>query len=114
MRLIDIDPGRLINDWSSQGVRAAGLVRADMAADISCLRFDSNAVLGRHPTGRLQVFAVLDGRGWVSGPDGLRHPIAAGQAAFWDKGESHESGSETGMTVLIVQAERLDPDNRPA
>ncbi|MDQ6709659.1 MAG: cupin [Candidatus Dormibacteraeota bacterium] len=85
-----------------------------MAADISCLRFESSAVLGRHPTGRQQIFAVVQGEGWVSGPDGMRHAIAAGQAAFWDRGESHESGTESGMTVLIVQAERLDADTRPA
>jgi quercetin dioxygenase-like cupin family protein len=95
-------------------VRASGLLKTEVAADISSLRFDAGATLGRHPTGRQQIFAVIDGEGWVSGPDGARHSIVAGQAAFWDKGESHESGSATGMRVIVIQAEQLDPDSRPA
>jgi len=116
VRLFDFhhDDGRSLTDWSSTGVRAVGLVRTDVAADVSLLRFDPKAVLGRHPTGCPQIFAVIDGAGWVSGEDGKRNPVATGRAAFWSKGESHESGSETGMTVIIVQAERLDPDERPS
>jgi quercetin dioxygenase-like cupin family protein len=113
VRIFEYRSDRLITDWSSDGVRAAGLLTTDVAADITLLRFDPDAVLGRHPTGRQQVFAVIDGAGWVSGPDGERHSFAAGQAVFWEKGESHESGSSMGMTVIVIQAERLDPDVRP-
>jgi quercetin dioxygenase-like cupin family protein len=107
------DSDRQVTDWASKGVRASGLLKVEVTADISSLRFDAGATLGRHPTGRPQVFAVIDGEGWVSGPDGARHSIVAGQAAFWDRGESHESGSATGMSVIVIQAEHLDPDSRP-
>jgi quercetin dioxygenase-like cupin family protein len=107
------DSERQVTDWASEGVLAVGLMRVGVGADITWLRFAAGATLGRHAAGRQQMFAVLDGAGWVSGPDGARLSIVAGQAAFWDKGESHESGSGTGMSVIVIQAEHLDPDSRP-
>jgi hypothetical protein len=29
-------------------------------------------------------------------------------AAFWADGEWHESGSESGMTVIVIEGETLD------
>ena len=40
----------------------------------------------------------------MSGPDGERHPIEAGEAVMWAPDESHESGSEAGMIVVMVQS----------
>ena len=54
------------------------------------------------------LFAVVAGSGWVSGAEGGREPIRAGEAVLWEPGEEHESGSEDGMTVLVVEAETLD------
>ena len=34
--------------------------------------------------------------------------IQAGEAVLWEQREEHESGSETGMTALVVEAESLD------
>jgi hypothetical protein len=30
-------------------------------------------------------------------------------AAFWSDAEWHESGSESGMTVIVIEGETLDP-----
>lgn len=116
VRLVDFHRGteRDVDDWSSHGVRATGLVKVEASSDITLLHFDAGAVLGRHPTGRPQLFAIVAGDGWVSGPDGVRHSVAAGQAAFWERGEAHESGSEGGMTVIVIQGDRLDPEARPS
>ena len=64
--------------------------------------------VGRHPTRLWQLFAVVCGDGWVAGPDGRREPIRAGEAALWEPGEEHESGSDGGMLVCVVQS-RVDP-----
>jgi hypothetical protein len=48
------------------------------------------------------------GSGWVSGGDGGREPIRTGEAVLWEPGEEHESGSDDGMTALVVEAESLD------
>jgi quercetin dioxygenase-like cupin family protein len=68
----------------------------------------SGGVVGRHPAAGAQLFAVARGSGWVSGGDGEREPIGAGDAVLWEPGEEHESGSDEGMTVLVVEAESLD------
>ena len=73
-------------------------------------------VLGRHegrPDG-YQLLYVLTGSGWVSGADGVRHRIEATQAVLWSGGESHESGSDTGMTIVMVIADQRPPTLLPA
>jgi quercetin dioxygenase-like cupin family protein len=64
-------------------------------------------VVGRHPAAVSQLFVVVRGSGWVSGADGEREPIEAGQAVLWDQGEEHESGSDTGMTALVLESASL-------
>jgi quercetin dioxygenase-like cupin family protein len=65
-------------------------------------------IVGQHPAVVAQLFVVVRGSGWVSGADGEREAIESGQAVLWEQGEEHESGSDTGMTVLAVEAESLD------
>jgi hypothetical protein len=56
-----------------------------------------------------QLFLVLAGEGWVRGAESDRIQIEPGQAAFWTTGEWHESGSETGMTAVVIESPALDP-----
>jgi len=76
-------------------------------AHVHTLRFEPGGVIGRHPAGPAQLFIVVEGAGWVEGGDGVRTPIAAGQAAYIAAGESHAKGSETGMSVVMAQVETL-------
>jgi quercetin dioxygenase-like cupin family protein len=72
------------------------------------IAIEPRGTVGRHPATVEQLFVVVRGSGWVSGGDGVREPISAGEAVLWDPGEEHESGSEEGMTVLVVEAEHID------
>ena len=40
----------------------------------------------------------------VSGADGVTRSIGAGQAALWERGEEHESSTDRGMVVMILEA----------
>jgi quercetin dioxygenase-like cupin family protein len=51
---------------------------------------------------------VLAGEGWVSGDDGLRVEIKAGDVVIFDRGEHHAKGSDTGMSAVMVQIRDLD------
>ena len=96
-----------ITEWSSTGVKMQELIRRDgpRLQDPHC-PLGPASVLGRH-TGRLwQLLTVLSGSGWVSGQDQVRHPCVAGDAFGWAPGESHESGSDLGITVVIVQSDQ--------
>ena len=67
-----------------------------------------DGLVGRHPAVVAQLFVVVRGTGWVSGADGLRIQISVGEAVLWEPGEEHESGSDEGMTALVVEAEQID------
>jgi len=59
-----------------------------------------------------QLFLVVEGEGWVRGKDDSKPvPISAGQAAFWEAGEGHESGSEEGMVAMVIEGEKLNPES---
>ena len=61
--------------------------------------------LRRHPAMVPQILAVLEGEGAVSGADGVFEPISAGEAAFWEQGEEHETRSAEGLTAVILEGE---------
>ena len=70
---------------------------------------EPGGVVGKPPAATHQLYCVVEGQGWVRGAETHRTQIRAGQAAFWLRGEPHESGSESGMTVLVIEGDELDP-----
>ncbi|KAA0546584.1 cupin [Bacillus sp. BGMRC 2118] len=76
---------------------------------VGCMYLDKNDVIGRHDAVTSQLFLVVSGEGWVSGADHEKVRINVGEAAFWEKGESHEAGSETTMIAIVIEAESLNP-----
>jgi quercetin dioxygenase-like cupin family protein len=102
--------GEATDRWGSTGAAVTRLLETEGAAGVAFMRYAPGGVLGRHDTGLPQLFVVVDGEGWVSGADGAHLRIDAGEAAYWETGESHESGSDIGMTALIVQSTALDPE----
>jgi quercetin dioxygenase-like cupin family protein len=94
-------------------VTASGSVSARVRrlagdAHVVLIEVAPGGVVGRHPAVGDQLFAVVSGSGWVSGAGDERESIRAGEAVLWEPGEEHESGSDEGMTVLVVEAESLD------
>jgi quercetin dioxygenase-like cupin family protein len=73
------------------------------------LYFEPGGEIGAHEAGYGQLFFALSGDGWVAAGDGIRQPLAAGEAAFITRGEIHSKGSETGLAALMVQVSDLDP-----
>jgi quercetin dioxygenase-like cupin family protein len=72
-------------------------------------RLAPNGRIVRHPATVPQILAVLEGAGRVSGADATFQLIEAGEAVFWSAGEEHETQTEDGMTVLVLEAEGLQP-----
>jgi quercetin dioxygenase-like cupin family protein len=77
---------------------------------VGCMHLPPGGLVGRHPAAIPQLFVVTAGAGWVEGGDGPPIPIAAGQAVFWQAGEEHAAGSDTGMTAIVVESELLATD----
>jgi quercetin dioxygenase-like cupin family protein len=105
MRWIELDQGD-VDEYGSTGLHLIEVARltADTHFRTHIARVAPGGALGRHPGRWWQLFCVADGTGWVSGADGVRRQIGAGQAVLWEPGESHESGSDCGMTVVVVQS----------
>ena len=54
-------------------------------AHVYCVRIEPGGAIGPHEAGYGQLFLVVAGSGWVSGNDGVRRPIAAGQGAWVER-----------------------------
>jgi hypothetical protein len=76
---------------------------------IGCMHIGAGGIVGYHQAATPQLFLVVAGIGWVRGEEETRRPIAPFEAAFWQHGEWHEAGSEAGMTVFVIEGERVDP-----
>lgn len=94
-----------------ESVRAcsARLGDGDGEAHVYCVRFGPAGKIGQHTTGFGQLFLVIEGSGWVSGQDGKRVELSAGQGAYFPRGETHSKGSEVGMTAIMIQVRELQP-----
>jgi quercetin dioxygenase-like cupin family protein len=100
-----------IDRFASRGAAAVPIATGEGETRTTFLRFEPGGEIGRHPAGFGQLFVLLSGTGWVSGGDGVRIAIRAGEVAAFDRGETHAKGSETGMTALMIQVSdvALDP-----
>jgi quercetin dioxygenase-like cupin family protein len=77
---------------------------------IYCVYVEPGGSIGAHPAGFAQLFLVVNGSGWATGPDGERIALTAGQGVYVSPGEVHAKGSESGMTAIMVQADHLQPE----
>jgi quercetin dioxygenase-like cupin family protein len=105
MRRIELAGERDVTAPGSSGARVRRLAGG---AHVVVIEIEPGGLVARHPAAGFQLFAVVMGSGWVSGAQGERETIAAGEAVLWEPGEEHESASEEGMTVLVVEAESLE------
>lgn len=106
MKLVAFDRAHAITHFNSNGAEIAGVAQCAGETRVSLLQLAAGGIVGEHPAASPQLFLVLAGSGWVRvGED--RRTIEPGQAAVWEAGERHESGSDSGLTAVIVEAESL-------
>ena len=72
---------------------------------VHCIHFEPGGEIGTHPTGREQLFLVVEGSGWVVGGDGEKRELASGQGAYFARNESHAKGSASGMVAIMIQSD---------
>jgi len=104
----DETTGHPITQFGSTNVVISGIVRTDGAVQIGRMQLGPGGVVGYHQAMGPQLFLVIDGEGWVRGEGPERRAIETGQAAYWEDGEWHESGSEHGMGAIVIEGDALD------
>lgn len=111
MHIIDFAtaPGEVIAQFGSVHATSVHLGSGVGESHVYVIRFAPGGQIGEHPTGFGQLFLVIDGSGWVSGPDGQRKQISSGQGAYFACGELHVKGSDIGMTAIMIQVYDLEP-----
>lgn len=85
--------------------RIGPLTGHDSRVRVQIMHVPPGGSIGRHPTTVPQLFAVVAGRGRVSGADGSGRDIGAGYGAVWEPGEEHEVRSTDGLTAVCVEGE---------
>lgn len=110
MRLFRFDAGagETIDLFGSSGFVISRVVRMFEGALVNCAYLSPHGVIGFHQTTTDQLFLVVQGDGWVRGEAPERTAIQTGQAACWVKDEWHESGTETGMTAILLEGAKFD------
>ncbi|MEY9956687.1 cupin domain-containing protein [Streptacidiphilus sp. MAP5-52] len=98
---------RLLNRHGSIGLHATRVAAGEGQLQVTCLTVEPGGVIGTHPATAAQLFLVVTGSGWVAGQDGNRLPISAGQGACWEASEDHTTGTDTGLTALVLEGTRL-------
>jgi hypothetical protein len=97
-----------VRSYGSERFRATRVAAGEGRVSVTCLRVEPGGLIGTHPATDVQLFLVIDGEGWVAGPDGERTPITAGWGVRWDAGEIHTSGTQTGFVALDITGGPLD------
>ena len=111
MKIFRFDPdvGRSIGSYNSSGLSITKIAHLFDQTVVNCAYLNANGVIGYHQAALPQLFLVVQGEGWVRGEIPDKTSIKAGQAAYWEKEEWHESGTEMGMTAIIIEAVNFDP-----
>jgi len=105
----DSEVGKSIDRYDSSGFTISRVVHLSGEAVVNCAYLEANGMIGYHQARVHQLFLVVQGEGWVRGASADRTSIKAGQAAYWEEGEWHESSTETGMTAIIIEGMNFDP-----
>lgn len=101
---------RKITAFNSFNVGITPIVKNDGPQSVGCMYLDANGVVGMHPATVRQLFLVIEGEGWVRIEGSEKVRVSKGTAVFWETGEQHESGTDTGMTAIIIESPTLDPE----
>lgn len=111
MKIFQIESGNMyeIREHGSANVFLSSVVDIDRSATIRWMHFDPRGSIGGHNLTSPQIFLVVEGEGWVKSNHPEPIPVRIGDGVFWDTGEWHEAGSESGMAVIFIESKRPDP-----
>jgi quercetin dioxygenase-like cupin family protein len=111
VRLFKLGIGQSFSNYNSVSAYYSKIVKTEEPTNIGFINIEKGGIVGYHKTPVPQLFIVVQGEGWVEGEDKTRITLNSGEGVFWEKGESHESGSDTGLTALVLQSEKLAMPN---
>lgn len=99
---------QVVNNYNSVSAFYSKITKTVEPTNIGLIHIEKGGVLGYHEAPVPQLFILVKGEGWIEGEDKKRIILKSGEGVFWGKGEYHSSGSESGLTALVIQSEKLE------
>ena len=111
MRIYRFDPevGKEDDQFGSLKAIIARVVQMDDEAKINAIYLQPNKSMSHQQAMTQQLFLIVKGNGWVRSKSDKILAITEGQAMLWEKDEWHESGTENGMTAVIIETVNIQP-----
>jgi len=106
---IESENGYEIREHGSASVFLSSIIDVNRSATIHWMHFDPHGSIGGHYLTNPQIFLIVEGDGWVKSNNPEPIPVTMEDGVFWDTGEWHEAGSESGMTVILIESKLPDP-----
>lgn len=107
MEILRLKEGYQITQFESRFALHQSILTGSAAYHVNLITLSSHGRLGYHRATEDQLFLVLHGQGWVRDKAEKRLRIREGMAAFWGKGEWHESGSDEGLVAVVIEGSDL-------
>ncbi|MGN7410872.1 cupin [Sporosarcina sp. SAFN-010] len=98
--------GKKVTQFSSDFILTR--IALTQKANIGCMHLEENGVIGFHQAVVPQLLLIVNGGGFVRGESNEFVKVQSGEAVFWEKDEWHETKTDTGLTALVIQSEKLD------
>jgi quercetin dioxygenase-like cupin family protein len=107
------EAGKRITKFDSDFVMSR-ITQTQKSAHVACMYLEAGGVIGFHEAVLPQLLLVVAGEGWVRGDRNEYIKIQKGQAAFWNKGEWHETKTSNGLTAIVIESEELNVSSMKA
>lgn len=87
----------------------ARVLQLDDKAEVNAVYVHPGEQLSVQQSMTQQLFLIVNGDGWVKNVSGEKKTVQQGKAIFWGESELPESGTESGMTAVIIGNVNIDP-----
>ncbi|MET1014199.1 MAG: cupin [Paenisporosarcina sp.] len=104
----DSEVGKEISQYYSNFTMTR-IIKTQKEAQIGCMHLESQGIIGFHQAVVPQLLLIVSGEGFVTGDNRIRVPVKSGDAVFWQKGEGHETTTDTGLMAIVIESEELTP-----
>ena len=105
----ELETGNDEGQFGSVKAIIAKVVQLDNEAKINAVYLHPNKSISYPPAMTQHLFLLVDGEGWIKSESGEIQAVRQGQAIFWENDEWHESGTDSGMTAVIIDNINIQP-----
>ena len=105
----DTEVGKEDGPFGSVKAIIARILQLDNKAEINAVYVHPGEHVSVQQVISQQLFLIVDGEGWVKNKSGEKMTVQQGQAIFWGESELPESGTDSGMSAVIIGNIDIDP-----